>query len=329
MVPADRIGCVPIFNRPALIAGANRPFRCPKRNGLIRWYWATRNASTGPKRHFSPCPARSNRTWSAGILRKRRRPLVREVGDVETTAFGWPCVPCGLRAAVADTLDVQLFPLSGEIRFHNPNVTAVPFVYYSVSSITNHVGALNPTNPQWQSISDYYDASGNGFIDAMHDWTKLSATSTQLTEGVFSPPGTGGSLPALRSVTLGQIWNPGVVPSADLAFDIEQDTQAVTLNIQLAVAGDYDHNGTVNMADYTVWRQNFGSTTALDADGNINGVVDAGDYAIWRKNFGNSLPGAGSSLGLFSGAVPEPTAAALIWLAGSALLLQARPRPAA
>src|SRR5215213_9536898 len=44
--------------------------------------------------------------------------------------------------ATADTLDVQLFPLSGEIRLHNPNAVAVPFVYYSIKSITNHVGAL-------------------------------------------------------------------------------------------------------------------------------------------------------------------------------------------
>jgi hypothetical protein len=232
--------------------------------------------------------------------------------------------------AAADTLDAQLFPLSGEIRFHNPNGFAVPFVYYSISSITSHAGALNPTNPPWRSISDYYDASGNGFIDPTHDWTKLSATSTELTEGVFTGPG--GSLPALRSVTLGGIWNPGVVPYTNLAFSIQQDTQAVTVNVQLAVEGDYDHNGTVNLADYTVWRQNFGSTSLLDADGNINGVVDAADYTIWRKNFGNSLPGAGSgsgqSLGLISGSVPEPTAGALIWLGGSAFLLRARRRRA-
>jgi hypothetical protein len=240
------------------------------------------------------------------------------------------CLALGVPAA-ADTLDAQLFPLTGEVRFHNPNGVAVPFVYYSISSITNHVGALNPTNPPWRSITDYYDVSGNGFIDATHEWTKLSATSTELTEGPFTGPG--GSLQALRSVTLGSIWNPGVVPYTDLVFDIHQDTQAVTVNIQLAVAGDYDHNGTVNQADYTVWRQNFGSTSLLDADGNINGVVDAADYMIWRKNVGNSLPGAGSgsglSLGLVSGAVPEPTTGALIWLGGSALLLRARRRRAA
>jgi hypothetical protein len=221
--------------------------------------------------------------------------------------------------ALADSLDVQVFPLSGEVRFRNPSVVAVPFVFYSVTSQTLQSGALNPTLPQWRSITDFYDASGNGFIDATHDWTKISSTSTQLAEGVFSPPGTGGSLPGLRSVTLGPIWNPGVVPYTNLVFSIQQDAQPVALTIQLAVEGDYDNNGTVNNADYTVWRQSFSSTTLLAADGNINGVVDAADYAIWRKNFGNFLPaGSGSSLGLVNASVPEPAAGGLLLVAAAA-----------
>jgi len=212
-------------------------------------------------------------------------------------------------------------------------------VYYSITSTTNHVGALNPTTPPWHSITDFYDLSGNGFIDPTHDWVKISSpsSSTELTEGVFTPPATS-SLAGLRSITLGSIWNPSIVPYTDLAFDIRQDgwpaTAPVTVTVQTAVAGDYDHNGVVNQADYTVWRQNFGSTTLLDADGNLNGVVDAADYPIWRKNLGKFWPGAGSSvaggqsLGLFNSAVPEPTTSALTWLAGSAFLLRARRRAA-
>ena len=48
------------------------------------------------------------------------------------------------------------------------------------------------------------------------------------------------------------------------------------------LAGDFNIDGTVNDADYTVWKNNFGSNLLLSADGNRNGLVDIGDYTIWR-----------------------------------------------
>ena len=65
--------------------------------------------------------------------------------------------------------------------------------------------------------------------------------------------------------------------------------------------GDYNFNGVVDAADYTVWRDTSSSTTDLRADGSgptpgvPDGVVDALDYAFWKSQFGNVLgPGAGS-----------------------------------
>jgi cyclophilin family peptidyl-prolyl cis-trans isomerase len=59
------------------------------------------------------------------------------------------------------------------------------------------------------------------------------------------------------------------------------------------LAGDYNMDGRVDAADYAVWRDNLGSTTALAIDGSGNGVVDADDYQVWRANFGESLALAG------------------------------------
>lgn len=74
------------------------------------------------------------------------------------------------------------------------------------------------------------------------------------------------------------------------------------------LAGDYNHDGSVTAADYTVWADNFGSTSDLGADGNRDGSVTAADYTVWADNFGNTLP-AGA-------AVPEPASLALLGLGG-------------
>ncbi len=86
--------------------------------------------------------------------------------------------------------------------------------------------------------------------------------------------------------------------------------------------GDYNGDGVVNAADYTVWRDNLGTepptapyvnrdATNLDGEEIINhngdgqAGVDAADYTVWANNFG-AVSGAPAS------SVPEPTAAMLV-----------------
>jgi cyclophilin family peptidyl-prolyl cis-trans isomerase len=96
----------------------------------------------------------------------------------------------------------------------------------------------------------------------------------------------------------------------------------LTVSVLNFKAGDYDFNGTVNMADYTVWRNTLGSTTNAAADGNGNGKVDAADYVLWRKTLGQSGgPGSGSGAGFDSFGVPEPSSGLLLILSGAMLTL--------
>ncbi|MEX2168718.1 MAG: choice-of-anchor Q domain-containing protein [Pirellulales bacterium] len=54
--------------------------------------------------------------------------------------------------------------------------------------------------------------------------------------------------------------------------------------------GDYNGDGTVNAADYTVWRDTLSSTTDLRANGNdSNNLIDTADYSVWTANFGEML----------------------------------------
>jgi hypothetical protein len=74
------------------------------------------------------------------------------------------------------------------------------------------------------------------------------------------------------------------------------------------VPGDFNSNGTIDAADYVVWRKGVGTT------------YDENDYELWRSNFGASLgSGSGSALPSaepLSAAVPEPSSFVLL-LAGT------------
>ncbi len=69
-------------------------------------------------------------------------------------------------------------------------------------------------------------------------------------------------------------------------------------------AGDYNNNGTVDAADYVLWRN--GGPLANDP----NPGNPTAQYNQWVANFNKPNPGTGSSLG----AVPEPTSIALVLL---------------
>jgi hypothetical protein len=83
-------------------------------------------------------------------------------------------------------------------------------------------------------------------------------------------------------------------------------------NSLATIPGDFNLNGTVDAADYTVWR-NYLGTSFADADANFDGQVTAADFGIWKSNFGISLVSGGfAAIAIES--VPEPTTATLLSL---------------
>ncbi len=67
------------------------------------------------------------------------------------------------------------------------------------------------------------------------------------------------------------------------------------------IPGDYNVDGLVNAADYTVWRDNRGTSAVLPNDP-TGGIIGAAQYNTWRTNFN-----AGGNFGpLGATAVPEP-----------------------
>lgn len=74
------------------------------------------------------------------------------------------------------------------------------------------------------------------------------------------------------------------------------------LVLATSLSGDFNGDGTVDLADYTVWRDTLGSTNDLRADADGDLKVTSTDYGYWRSNFGRTAnPSAYNSV------IPEPT----------------------
>lgn len=89
------------------------------------------------------------------------------------------------------------------------------------------------------------------------------------------------------------------------------------------IPGDYNDDGTVNLADYTVWRNSLGSTIAAGAgaDGSGNGLIDLADYSLWRSNFGTTTATSLLTDGVPVNSVSEPGGVSVVMLGGVAGLL--------
>jgi len=125
----------------------------------------------------------------------------------------------------------------------------------------------------------------------------------------------------------------GDVPAlaGGLGWGLDVGANHVVLNVLAPVLdGDYNRNGIVDAADYTVYRDLLGQMgEGLAADGTgpggvPDGIVNQLDYQLWVDNFGNTLAGGAGSTDFTPAdspganyAVPEPGAwvLALIGLA--------------
>jgi hypothetical protein len=96
----------------------------------------------------------------------------------------------------------------------------------------------------------------------------------------------------------------GMLTNQDAGLvNLEVEYVRVTLP-EAVLAGDYNDDGVVNAADYTVWRNNLGAADESSLNGNGDGMngVDAGDYTRWKNNFGTT----GGAGGVAGATVPEP-----------------------
>jgi hypothetical protein len=182
--------------------------------------------------------------------------------------------------------------------------------------ITSTAGVLNPTG--WNGLAE----SGVG------GWTMGAAETNRLGEGNLL-----GSTPMAASgapIGIGFAVDPAMLTDeTDLVFEYHiAGGGSVVGGVEFTVAavdpvdGDYNGDGTVNAADYTVWRNHLGQAFTLTGENpsaSTPGIVDNEDYNFWKSRFGaTSGSGSGGAGGgeLSSYAVPEPGSGLIYCICG-------------
>ncbi|TWT75691.1 hypothetical protein Pla123a_32010 [Posidoniimonas polymericola] len=136
------------------------------------------------------------------------------------------------------------------------------------------------------------------------------------------------------SITAGQSYDLGMIGdsggnlqdlAANLSFSFlfagagEQERSGFVkyLGVLASGPGDFNADGVVDAADYTLWRDNDGAAdeSAINGNGDGGGITNA-DYDLWKSNYGTDY-GAGT-VGTTS-TTPEPAAAGLMAFAVSAV----------
>ena len=89
----------------------------------------------------------------------------------------------------------------------------------------------------------------------------------------------------------------GLIPAGGGLLKLEMEYMELSLP-QQGLIGDYNNNGIVDAADYTVWRDHLGGDGSLLGTNrdpaNGSGVIGPADYASWKAHFGEHSPGSGS-----------------------------------
>jgi hypothetical protein len=170
-------------------------------------------------------------------------------------------------------------------------------LYGNITSIEAWIGGIAEDHVAGSSVGAMVMASLVDQFTRLRDGDRLFYTGdTDLQTAMFQ------SAIDLDSITLAEIirLNTGITNLQDNVFF------ATTPGL----AGDFNFDGIVNAADYTVWRNSLGTEVSpfQGADATGDGLVTQDDYTVWKNSFGLTLS-SGAASG--SQAVPEPASVVL------------------
>lgn len=171
-------------------------------------------------------------------------------------------------------------------------------------------------------VGEYQLNTSDKFDDVVRLWINPTpgelpgAPNLEITDGVDVSTQSGAAQSTVAAFWFrdGNVFLPG--PSIVDELRVGLSYADVTPGASVGLAGDYNDDGSVDAADYVIWRKGgplANETVSIDS-------VDELDYDEWFANYGS--PGAGSGGGV--SAAPEPASAGLLVLGIVGLLMRRR-----
>lgn len=161
---------------------------------------------------------------------------------------------------VVNNLLLTVDPSTGVAQLKNSSTTTVKLRGYSILS---SAGSLKPATGDWNSIDDQ---TASGIDEANGSPNHLSELVPLVNQPLVLAPG--------ASYAMGDLFDTTKAKDLQLEF----------VMVPTSLDGDFNQNGIVDAADYTVWRNNFG------------GLYNANDYQLWKQNFGATGTSTGSAI---------------------------------
>ncbi len=214
-------------------------------------------------------------------------------------------------------------PITGDAILQNQSIFDVNIDSYVIQSAP---GVLDPGS--WVTLQT---SQGSGWIAAPGNSSFLSegrllGSSLLVANGESLPIGSP-IAPALLDDESDLIFQYSTAAVDGSPAELGLVGGVLFRSLAVGLPGDFNNDGTVNLADYGVWRDNLGAATDAALNGNGDGVdgVDQDDYDLWKSRFGSvaSALTAGGPLSASTSSVPEP-ATWLLAVAGAIAGLRCR-----
>lgn len=225
--------------------------------------------------------------------------------EPDEAVYGRTYAPITFGAAkIGDTFET----IDGTVTFTEPNIepgSTYVGLGYELEYAARWGNSTGQTAADWH-VTNVTDNAGSGYTGGV-DYRQA---------GTFNLPG---DHPADDGNPNTPAPQPGVGETLESNKAVPYGTKLMnTLGAPNYITGDFNKDGFVDAADYTVWRDTKGQlgseTNHPAADPNHDFAVNDADYALWAQNFGSPNTVATPSLSV---GVPEPASLLMAALAAT------------